>query len=599
MSAPKPQVDTSEPAPARVYDFLLGGKDNYLVDRAMVASLPPEAQQGARLNRGFMHRAVEWVANRGVTQFLDIGAGIPIEPNLHQVAQAISPVARIVYTDSARSFWLTPRPCWSALRRARPTTSTPMSANRRASWSAREHLDFDRPIALSLIALVHFLPRRADPYRIVRTLVDALPLGSYLLLSHGTLDAHPQHRDKLAVTYPGFHPRSRAEVARFCEPLDLLNAGVVMVEDWYGTASATPDTDSPSTARWRASTSSSAAALSRTTPSLNCRPRGPAKTSLNWRAGSSCLPTSSATTAGPTSSGGSAKPSRPSQTPPSAAAASKAASPDRSHSSVGQRAGTDVPRPRHRGQGNELRSASWPLRHGAGAAFISAGAVAEAGMRLCIVYLQDRVLLPEAEVRVVAGRIGAGFGPHQARGLAVRAGGQSESGLLTEAGGERDLGQDRAHISRMYDYYLGGKTNYLVDREAAWDVITAFPAIEVAARAGRAYMQRAVRHIAEQGVRQFLEVGVGIPAAPNVHQVVQDVRPGANVVYVDNDPIVVVYGDGLGCETPEGIARVVEADMRRPDELLAAVERTGVVDLDQPVALTDHFKRRSGVVSSR
>jgi trans-aconitate methyltransferase len=140
----------------------------------------------------------------------------------------------------------------------------------------------------------------------------------------------------------------------------------------------------------------------------------------------------------------------------------------------------------------------------------------------------------------------------------------------------------------MYDYYLGGKTNYAVDREAAQAVIRVFPAIEVAARVNRAYMQRAARYLAEQGVRQFIDLGTGIPTAPNLHQVVQEQAPEASVLYADNDPIVLVYADELLDGTPQGTTCYVEADITDPGALLAAVEANGAVDLGLPVALSLH-----------
>jgi hypothetical protein len=157
-----------------------------------------------------------------------------------------------------------------------------------------------------------------------------------------------------------------------------------------------------------------------------------------------------------------------------------------------------------------------------------------------------------------------------------------------ELGAGPALGQDRAQCARMYDYFLGGKTSYAVDREAARDVVEAFPAIEVAARANRAFMHRAVRYLAQQGVRQFIDVGVGLPAAPHLHEVVQAVAPDAAVVYVDSDPIVLVYADELLYGSPQGTTRCVEADARRPEEVLAAVEETGAVDFGRPVALCLH-----------
>src|SRR5690349_21222186 len=95
-----PPLDTSRAHPARVYDWLLGGKDNYPVDEAVGEQLPPEAKDAARQNRAFMHRASAWLAEQGVDQFLDIGTGIPTKPNLHQIVQDITPTAKVVYTDN-------------------------------------------------------------------------------------------------------------------------------------------------------------------------------------------------------------------------------------------------------------------------------------------------------------------------------------------------------------------------------------------------------------------------------------------------------------------------------------------------------------------
>ena len=150
------------------------------------------------------------------------------------------------------------------------------------------------------------------------------------------------------------------------------------------------------------------------------------------------------------------------------------------------------------------------------------------------------------------------------------------------------LGQDRAHSARLYDYFLGGKTNYIVDRDAARDLIRALPAIETVARVNRSYMRRAVRYAAQQGVRQFLDLGAGFPSAPNLHEVAQDVARDCRVIYADTDPIVLVYGDELLDGTPEGRTRVVQADVTRPEEILAAMTEQEVFDLDRPVAVSLH-----------
>ncbi|MFE0680628.1 SAM-dependent methyltransferase [Streptomyces sp. NPDC058961] len=151
-----------------------------------------------------------------------------------------------------------------------------------------------------------------------------------------------------------------------------------------------------------------------------------------------------------------------------------------------------------------------------------------------------------------------------------------------------DLKQDKAHSARMYDFYLGGKTNYAVDREAAREVMKVFPAIGTVAKVNRAYMHRATRYLAQQGVRQFIDVGTGIPTAPNLHDVVQAVEPEARVVYADNDPIVLVYADELLAGTREGRTSYVHADATQPAQVLDAVRNEEILDLTQPVGLSLH-----------
>jgi hypothetical protein len=149
------------------------------------------------------------------------------------------------------------------------------------------------------------------------------------------------------------------------------------------------------------------------------------------------------------------------------------------------------------------------------------------------------------------------------------------------------LRQDMPHSARMYDYFLGGKTNYEVDRKAGEAALHRFPAARTAARVNRAFVHRSARFLArDQGVRQFLDIGTGIPTQPNLHEVVQSEAPGARITYVDNDPIVLVYADSLLRSTPEGATGYVEADVRDPLSLLAAVERDGCVDLDRPLGLS-------------
>jgi hypothetical protein len=239
------RIDTSKAHPARVYDWLLGGKDNYPVDEAVGEKLPPEARDAARQNREFMHRAAAWLAMQGVDQFLDIGAGIPTEPNLHQVVQRIVPSAKVVYCDNDPIVLRHAE----ALLVSHPQGRTDyIQADVRQPAQIVEHarsvLDFERPIALSLIALMHFIPDDQDPYEIVRALLAALPQGSHFVLSHAASDLYPELAEQVTAEYAkggirlGF--RTRGEVGRFFDGLDLLDPGLVTAPDWFKSPDTTP-----------------------------------------------------------------------------------------------------------------------------------------------------------------------------------------------------------------------------------------------------------------------------------------------------------------------------------------------------------------------
>jgi hypothetical protein len=151
---------------------------------------------------------------------------------------------------------------------------------------------------------------------------------------------------------------------------------------------------------------------------------------------------------------------------------------------------------------------------------------------------------------------------------------------------EADLLLDRPHSARVYDVLLGGKTNYWPDRVAADEIVNAAPSSPLAARAQRGFMHRVVTVLARSGFDQFLDVGTGIPTEPNLHQVAQFVTPSARVVYVDNDPIVLAHAAALMKSDPRGAVGYVDADARRPEEILAAAELGTVLDLDLPVAIS-------------
>jgi hypothetical protein len=148
-----------------------------------------------------------------------------------------------------------------------------------------------------------------------------------------------------------------------------------------------------------------------------------------------------------------------------------------------------------------------------------------------------------------------------------------------------DLRTNVPHAARLYDYFLGGKDNFAADRAAAAKVLEVFPGVATGARANRRFLGRAVRFAAELGIRQYLDIGTGIPAADNTHEVAQSVAPESRVVYVDNDPIVLTHARALLQGAPEGRTAYLDADFRDHRRILSAADTTALIDFTQPVAL--------------
>ncbi|MYT32560.1 MULTISPECIES: SAM-dependent methyltransferase [unclassified Streptomyces] len=242
---PQEPIDlhTDRPHAARVYDVLLGGKTNYPADREAaeqtLVSLP-NAATIARQNRGFMHRAARYLAGEaGIRQFLDIGTGIPTSPNLHEVVQAATPEARIVYADNDPIVLAHSR----ALHTSHPDGRTayiqadlgrPQDILRDATL--RDTLDLGQPVALTLIAVLHWLPAERDAYAVVRELMDAFAPGSYVAMTYATADFEPQALREITDNFEskGSHvrTRTRAEVLRFFDGLELVDPGLTVVHRW-------------------------------------------------------------------------------------------------------------------------------------------------------------------------------------------------------------------------------------------------------------------------------------------------------------------------------------------------------------------------------
>ena len=241
-----PEIDTTKAHSARIYDYFLGGKDNFAADRETAAralAVWPSVQVSVRENRAFLRRAVRYLAaEAGIDQFLDIGSGLPNVGNVHEVAQAINPAAHVVYADNdpivlahARAL-LTSSPegkcayLHADLREPEKILNDP---------ATRDTLDFGRPIGLLLVAVLHFIHDEDQPERIISTLVDALPPGSYLVSSHGTSEymLGEDTGGRVVGAYgQGGVPLADRDSSQFgalvFSGLELVPPGVVPTTDW-------------------------------------------------------------------------------------------------------------------------------------------------------------------------------------------------------------------------------------------------------------------------------------------------------------------------------------------------------------------------------
>jgi hypothetical protein len=247
-------VDTSIPSIARVYDYYLGGKDNFACDRDFAEHLRaavPEAPIMANQNRAFLGRVVRFLARRGVNQFVDIGTGLPTQNNVHQVVQTLVPDARVAYVDNdpivlahARAL-LAENQNTIAIEGDLRTPETILT-----NTDLRKLIDFDQPVAFLLIGILYFLVEEDGPFDIVDQFKAAMAPGSYLAISHVVSDddlaalTRAQEFYRTFLRRPGDARRTRAQVRDFFDGLDLVDPGLVCVRDWH--ADDTTD-DSPLT----------------------------------------------------------------------------------------------------------------------------------------------------------------------------------------------------------------------------------------------------------------------------------------------------------------------------------------------------------------
>ncbi|MBO2446964.1 SAM-dependent methyltransferase [Actinomadura barringtoniae] len=235
------EVDTDKPNMARMYDYALGGKDNFAADRDAVNKLfafSPENRYVPKANRRFLGRAVRHVASQGVRQFIDLGAGLPSQGNVHEVAQQSLPDAHVVYVD-ADPVVLTHA---TALLATDPSTAVIQADIREpekilADGKLRELIDLSEPTCVLFVSVLHGISDADDPAGIVQAFADQLAPGSHLILSHLTSEGHPpelvkQKEEVFAKSPTPFSYRSRAEILRYFDGFTLVEPGLTPVTSW-------------------------------------------------------------------------------------------------------------------------------------------------------------------------------------------------------------------------------------------------------------------------------------------------------------------------------------------------------------------------------
>lgn len=235
-------IPLDQPSPARMYDYFLGGAHNFAIDRVaaeQVRTIMPDVSHIMQANRVFLRRAVTFLVTQGIDQFLDIGSGIPTVGNVHTVAQALNAAVRVVYIDSDS---LAVRQSEALLEQSPQAIALEGDARQPKAILAHPDvhrlLDFNKPLAVLLVAVLHFVTDDAEAYHLVRVLRDALPSGSYLVITHGTNDGAArdliaQGEQLYAKTTNPTKARSRADIERFFDGLELVEPGLVYVPLWH------------------------------------------------------------------------------------------------------------------------------------------------------------------------------------------------------------------------------------------------------------------------------------------------------------------------------------------------------------------------------
>jgi hypothetical protein len=228
------------PTPARIYDYLLGGKDNYPADRAVAEAMIvqlPNVQQAVRLNRAFLRRVVRYLMGEaGIKQIIDIGAGLPSAGNTHEVALDLCAQARVVYVDNDPVVLAHARDMLHGVPGAAVINHDMLEPEKiLADPAVRELIDFGEPVALLFLSILHFISDEADPAGIIARLLAPFPAGSYVAISHAAYDTAPEVKEVAQVFDDASsqgHVRTRAEIAALVAGMEILEPGLVYPQEW-------------------------------------------------------------------------------------------------------------------------------------------------------------------------------------------------------------------------------------------------------------------------------------------------------------------------------------------------------------------------------
>jgi hypothetical protein len=475
------------PSTARMYDYYLGGKDNYPADREaaerIIAMMPPGmVRTSAVQNRKFLVRVVRHLArDLGVRQFLDIGTGLPTVNSVHQVAQDVAPDSKVVYVDHDPVVLAHSRHLLHGNDRATiigQDLRTP--GDILGDPELRRMLDFSQPVAVLLVAVLHFIEDFEDPYHLVETLMKPMPEGSFLVITHFTADSYSQ-ADVAAQEYQNtsssVHSRQRSQVIKFFNGYEILPPGAVVWTPQWRRPGDEPEDD----------------------PEIKAKPGR----SLFW-----C--------------------------------------------GVGRKTGLGRP--------EALPEVTLPQR----------------------AVRPRRPLEPPPQAIVPAQPAAGPLSP--TRGTPLLAAPTTFD--TSYADSYQRLRPDIPNVARMYDYMLGGKDNYPSDREAVKRTFSVLgeDVVRGAVLQNRQFLGRAVRYLAaDLGIRQFLDIGTGLPSMNNVHEVASDAAPGSKVVYVDNDPVVLAHARDMLHGVPAAI--ITSHDLREPEAIIGDRRIRDYLDFGQPIAV--------------